>query len=81
MGPIFIPQDLNIEHREIHWKPLPQQNRIVSPEICRVLAPLCTEISRVSREFQHLPIEAHRSLAQIQRLSGPVAYGVLKDVP
>ncbi len=22
MGPIFIPRDLNIEHREIHWKPL-----------------------------------------------------------
>jgi hypothetical protein len=34
MGPFFIPRDLNIEHREIHWKPLPQKNRIMSPEIC-----------------------------------------------
>jgi hypothetical protein len=22
MGPVFIPRDLNIEHRKIHWKPL-----------------------------------------------------------
>ena len=35
MGPIFIPRDLNIEHREIHWKPLPQKNGIMSPEISK----------------------------------------------
>jgi len=29
---MFIPRDLKIEHREIHWKPLLQRNRIVSPE-------------------------------------------------
>ena len=34
MGPIFIPRDLNIEHREIHWKPLPQ-NGIMSLEISK----------------------------------------------
>jgi hypothetical protein len=32
MGPILIPQDLNIERREIRWKPLPQ-NGIMSPGI------------------------------------------------
>jgi hypothetical protein len=25
MGPIFIPRDLTVEHREIHWKPLLQK--------------------------------------------------------
>ncbi len=33
MEPIFIPRDLNIEYGEIHWKPLPQENSITSPEI------------------------------------------------
>jgi hypothetical protein len=33
MGPIFIHRDLNIEHQKIHWKPLPQKNDIMSPEI------------------------------------------------
>jgi hypothetical protein len=33
MGPIFIPRDLNFEHRGILWKPLPQKNDIMSPEI------------------------------------------------
>jgi hypothetical protein len=32
MGPIFIPRDLNIEQREIHWKPLPKKNGIMSTE-------------------------------------------------
>jgi hypothetical protein len=32
MGPIFILRDLNIEHREIHWKTLPQKGGILSPE-------------------------------------------------
>jgi hypothetical protein len=31
MGPIFVRRNLNIEHREIYWKPLPQKNRIISP--------------------------------------------------
>jgi hypothetical protein len=31
---LLIPRDLNIEQREIHWKPLPQ-NGIMSPEILR----------------------------------------------
>jgi hypothetical protein len=29
MGPIFIPPDLNIEDREIHWKPLPQKETVL----------------------------------------------------
>ena len=31
MGPIFIRRDLNIEHREIHWMPLPQKDRYYVP--------------------------------------------------
>jgi hypothetical protein len=31
--PIFIPLDLNIEHREIHWKPLSKKNGIMWPEM------------------------------------------------
>jgi hypothetical protein len=34
MGPILVPRDLNIEHRETHRKPLPQ-NCIMSPEISK----------------------------------------------
>jgi len=32
MGPIFIPRNLDIEHREIRWAPQQQKNGIVSPE-------------------------------------------------
>jgi hypothetical protein len=32
MGPIFIPLDLNIEHREIHGKPLPQETVLCPPK-------------------------------------------------
>ena len=30
---MFIRRHLNIEHWEIHWKPLPQKKGIMSPEI------------------------------------------------
>ena len=33
MGPIFIPRDLNIEFRKIHWKSLLQENGVLSLEI------------------------------------------------
>jgi hypothetical protein len=29
---IFIPRDMSIEHREIHWKPLSQETGIMFPE-------------------------------------------------
>jgi hypothetical protein len=35
MGPIFIPRDLNIEHREIHWELRLQKNCIMSPEVSK----------------------------------------------
>jgi len=45
MGPIFIPRDLNIKHREIHWKPLPQKNGIMSLEILNYLFPILDHFS------------------------------------
>jgi hypothetical protein len=33
MRHIVIRQDLNIEHLETHWMPLPQKKGIMSPEI------------------------------------------------
>ena len=78
MGPIFIGRDLNIEHQEIHRKPLPQKNRIISPEILhweylearglRHVLPLRTSLRRTERSSAIIGLARETSTGSSERI-------------